>query len=1169
MDGSVIDADYYRVTLTGGHRYTFSASANISISDTLDAVALRLRDASGAVLSPDKFADAARPSFVFDVPGNGDSTYYLAISAGGAGAFQNKTGSFTVSLADNGTVDPGDLLPPVISDTPGGSVERHLGALSGQGQFFDTLGSDDTGDRFSFDLSGDAIVDWTVSLNASPDSQSTGKQNYYTGVNHIGIHSGEDYSTLQPYTVDYSIRFLGTSYGELDTVINAGLTEGIGFIFDVHELLFDVAKNAIDPKTAAEYLKQKLSLLEFIGLAIDVSFALNDIEAAYAVGGSDGAARQTYIETFDLVAKYASMYAGAGLGAAFAGGPFGLIIGGASGKIIYNFILSEQIREYAGSVWDENVSDIQQAQLISAAISGSLPTDISLPETSYDAIEFDPNWYLATYQDAAEEVRSGDFPSAYIHYITTGIDLGYLPNAAGSQLSRAELAYGDLQDVLETNFRPDVITVPLASLVGDGLSPEEAELLSLINDVRGADLAVDSDLTAIANRKSWDIVHNVLGSPVELPDVVGPGWAQYWSDGSRFRDGIHHLSSVDGNLVVVAGVDLSGTPQNALAVLQSDPGASEALMDEDFRSVGAAEYGGVWAIVLSDSGTSEPAASDPAGRASRQSGGAGDDILGAGTWASSLWGGGGKDQLFGSAHNDMLYPGVDHDSITTGAGNDLIAGGPADLTGDRILDFTTEDSLRVDGVRFEIGAMTVSAGSAILTIDTDGDSVQDTTVTLEGSFPGSFQVTPSPTGGPAFTTITYDGIGPTTIFPGTPGNDNYCHANGGDQAPGFVNDSMTGLAGNDCFSPKGGVDTVFGGTGVDTLDYSAASVVFGAPPAGAVINLASGVSTDPWGNADFTLELENAQGTEHGDWLVGTEGDGNTLTGLGGNDTAVGLAGNDTLDLGAGNDQGYGYAGNDTITGGVGNDTAYGSEGTDSLTGGADNDLLVGGPDNDTVYGEAGNDLMFGEGGDDSLNGADGDDVADGGDGNDTIDLGPGNNFGFAGAGIDTVIGNSGQDVLFGQGDNDSLSGGEALDNLLGGLGNDTLDGGGAGDNLLGEAGDDVIYGGGGNDVLDGGPGIDQLFGQAGSDTFVHRTGEGSGNSATPDVIADFQGAGGGGFPEDDFLFLDVLAGGATFAPAGGGLAADVWKLTDGAVTEYLKITGVTALVLGVDYGFF
>src|SRR5262245_23886898 len=41
-DGSTTDADYYRVTLIGGHRYTFNANANVSGSDTLDAVAIRL-----------------------------------------------------------------------------------------------------------------------------------------------------------------------------------------------------------------------------------------------------------------------------------------------------------------------------------------------------------------------------------------------------------------------------------------------------------------------------------------------------------------------------------------------------------------------------------------------------------------------------------------------------------------------------------------------------------------------------------------------------------------------------------------------------------------------------------------------------------------------------------------------------------------------------------------------------------------------------------------------------------------------------------------------------------------------------------------------------------------------------------------------------------------------
>src|SRR5207248_7967257 len=82
LSGDATDRDYYRVTLTGGHRYTLSANASVSTSDTLDQVFIRLRDASGNELSPDRFAEGATPSFSYDAPGSGSTTYYLAISAG-------------------------------------------------------------------------------------------------------------------------------------------------------------------------------------------------------------------------------------------------------------------------------------------------------------------------------------------------------------------------------------------------------------------------------------------------------------------------------------------------------------------------------------------------------------------------------------------------------------------------------------------------------------------------------------------------------------------------------------------------------------------------------------------------------------------------------------------------------------------------------------------------------------------------------------------------------------------------------------------------------------------------------------------------------------------------------------------------------------------------------
>jgi Ca2+-binding RTX toxin-like protein len=97
-----IDKDWYRVTLTANHEYEFSANADVSTSDTLDEVFIRLYDASGNQLSPDRSAEDDRPSFTFAPTSSG--TYYLAISAGGSGAFADKTGAYTVSLDDNGAV---------------------------------------------------------------------------------------------------------------------------------------------------------------------------------------------------------------------------------------------------------------------------------------------------------------------------------------------------------------------------------------------------------------------------------------------------------------------------------------------------------------------------------------------------------------------------------------------------------------------------------------------------------------------------------------------------------------------------------------------------------------------------------------------------------------------------------------------------------------------------------------------------------------------------------------------------------------------------------------------------------------------------------------------------------------------------------------------------------
>ncbi|QDU68546.1 PKD domain-containing protein [Engelhardtia mirabilis] len=97
-------------------------------------------------------------------------------------------------------------------------------------------------------------------------------------------------------------------------------------------------------------------------------------------------------------------------------------------------------------------------------------------------------------------------------------------------------------------------------------------------------------------------------------------------------------------------------------------------------------------------------------------------------------------------------------------------------------------------------------------------------------------------------------------------------------------------------------DTISGGAGVDTVDYSAAA-------GGVVVDLVAGTATGA-GN-DMLSGIENVTGSSFDDTLSGDSG-ANVLTGG---------AGDDVLDGGAGDDLLQGGAGADTLTGGAGTDT--------------------------------------------------------------------------------------------------------------------------------------------------------------------------------------------------------------------------------------------------------
>jgi len=90
--------------LQADREYRFTADG---ISGTLDDVAIRVYNSSGTPVT--SLADASQPQI--DYTPSSPGTYFLAISAGGNGDWQSKTGNYNVALEDRGVVTNDSILP--------------------------------------------------------------------------------------------------------------------------------------------------------------------------------------------------------------------------------------------------------------------------------------------------------------------------------------------------------------------------------------------------------------------------------------------------------------------------------------------------------------------------------------------------------------------------------------------------------------------------------------------------------------------------------------------------------------------------------------------------------------------------------------------------------------------------------------------------------------------------------------------------------------------------------------------------------------------------------------------------------------------------------------------------------------------------------------------------
>lgn len=224
---------------------------------------------------------------------------------------------------------------------------------------------------------------------------------------------------------------------------------------------------------------------------------------------------------------------------------------------------------------------------------------------------------------------------------------------------------------------------------------------------------------------------------------------------------------------------------------------------------------------------------------------------------------------------------------------------------------------------------------------------------------------------------------------------------GNDQLMGGLTGTVTlnGGLGNDLFAEgddtyNGGTDTIQGGGGTDTVDYSLRthSLVIALDGATA--------SGDPHGNSGagekdiIGTDVSDVKwGGTAGTTTATVTGNGldNVFTPGAGANTIFGLAGDDTLVEGADANNN----GNDTFHGGTGTDTVDYSSRTDALavtmddhtasgdTGGGEADIID--VDVENLYGGSGADTLIGNALDNDIEGNAGNDVIQGLGGNDTL----------------------------------------------------------------------------------------------------------------------------------------------------------------------------------------
>jgi len=288
------------------------------------------------------------------------------------------------------------------------------------------------------------------------------------------------------------------------------------------------------------------------------------------------------------------------------------------------------------------------------------------------------------------------------------------------------------------------------------------------------------------------------------------------------------------------------------------------------------------------------------------------------------------DTIKGDSNDNLLHGNGGDDTFISTAGNDYYFGG----TGTNTVDFSNDPA----GITADLAGSSATGGWG------NSDYLGDIQNIIGSAYDDKILANGSDNvidGGGGNNTVSYESVFTSltiNLSTGTvTGGSNDTLTNVQNIIGSLYADSITGDSHDNILAGFGGNDTINGGGGFNTVDYS--------HDGGSVtVNLSTGHATDAWSGVDTLSNIQAVIGSHYNDTLTG---DGSSTISYQTATTGVtvnlssGTASGDGSDTLSGFVNVIGSSHADTITGDSGANSLYGNGGADSLTGGSGADTFI------------------------------------------------------------------------------------------------------------------------------------------------------------------------------------------------------------------------------------